>query len=66
MRRLQFDNEVGPLSLLGESPFFASWAVLSVGLWRRDNLLNIALIVFAVLTVAGLIGTFPTFFQAFG
>jgi hypothetical protein len=38
---------------------------LSVVLWKRDNLLKIALVVFGVLSVAGLLGTFPPAFQAF-
>jgi len=67
--RLQLNDDVGPLS--GKTTwaviaFAASWVVLSVVLWKRDKCLNIALGVFAVLTVAGLVGTFPTFFQAFG
>lgn len=66
--KLSYDDGVGPLSgktIWAAVAFFASWAILSVVLWRRDNLLNIGLIVFAVLLAAGLIGTFPTFFQAF-
>jgi hypothetical protein len=34
-------------------------------MWKRDKLLNYAVIAFAVLTLLGLLGTFPTFFQAF-
>lgn len=66
--KLAFSHDVGPLS--GKTTwaviaFVVSWAVLSAVLWKRDKLLNIALIAFAVLTVMGLIGTFPKFFQAF-
>lgn len=66
--KLQFDDDVGPLSgkvVWASIAFFVSWAILSVVMWRRDNLLNIALVAFAVLTFAGFVGTFPTFFQAF-
>ena len=66
--KLNFNHGVGPLS--GKTTwaviaYVVSWAVLSVVLWKRDKLLNIALVVFGILAVAGLIGTFPKFFQAF-
>jgi fluoride ion exporter CrcB/FEX len=66
--KLQFNDDVGPLS--GKTTwaviaFAVSWVVLSVVLWKRDRLFNIALVAFGVLTAAGLIGTFPKFFQAF-
>ena len=66
--KLQFDDGVGPLSgkvAWAVVAFVVSWVVLSVVLWKRDKLINIALVIFGILTVAGLIGTFPTFFQAF-
>jgi hypothetical protein len=65
---LEFDEEVGPLSgktIIAGAAFFVAWAVLHV-LWRRSNPpVRTVLIVTGVLLVLGLIGTFPTFFQAF-
>ncbi len=66
--KLKFDDGVGPLSgkvAWAVIAFVLSWAILSVVLWKRDKLINIALVIFGVLTLAGLIGTFPTFFQKF-
>jgi hypothetical protein len=65
---LEFDEGVGPLSgktIIAGAAFFVAWAILHV-LWRRSNPpLRTVLIVTGVLLVLGLIGTFPTFFQAF-
>jgi hypothetical protein len=65
---LEFDKDVGPLSgktIIAAAAYFASWAVLH-GLWRRQNpVLRLILIVTAVLIALGVLGTFPTFFQAF-
>jgi len=65
---LEFDEDVGPLSgktIIAVIAYLASWAVLH-GLWRRQNpALRPILIVTAVLVVLGILGTFPTFFQAF-
>ena len=65
---LEFDEDVGPLSgktIVAVIAYFASWAILH-GLWRRHNpALRPILIATAVLIVLGILGTFPTFFQAF-
>jgi hypothetical protein len=65
---LEFDEGVGPLSgktIIAVIAYFASWAILH-GLWRRQNsALRPILIATAVLIVLGILGTFPTFFQAF-
>ena len=65
---LEFDEDVGPLSgktIIAVIAYFASWAVLH-GLWRRRNpALRPILIATAVLIALGVVGTFPTFFQAF-
>jgi hypothetical protein len=65
---LQWNDRVGPLSgktLITVIVFAIAWALLTV-LWRRANppLRSITLIS-AGLIVLGLVGTFPTFFQAF-
>jgi hypothetical protein len=65
---LEFDEDVGPLSgktIIAVIAYVASWAVLH-GLWRRRNpALRPILIATAVLIALGVLGTFPTFFQAF-
>jgi hypothetical protein len=65
---LEFDKDVGPLSgktVIAVIAYLASWAVLH-GLWRRQNpTLRPILIGTAVLVALGVVGTFPTFFQAF-
>jgi hypothetical protein len=65
---LEFDEDVGPLSgktIIAVIAYLASWAVLH-GLWRRQRPpLRPFLIATAVLIVLGILGTFPTFFQAF-
>jgi hypothetical protein len=65
---LEFDEDVGPLSgktIIAVVAYVASWAVLH-GLWRRQNPpLRPILIATAVLITLGVLGTFPTFFQAF-
>jgi hypothetical protein len=65
---LEFDEDVGPLSgktIIAVVAYVASWAVLH-GLWRRQNPpLRPILIATAVLIALGVLGTFPTFFQAF-
>lgn len=65
---LEFDEGVGPLSgktIIAVIAYFASWAILQ-GLWRRQNpALRPIVIATAVLIVLGVLGTFPTFFQAF-
>jgi hypothetical protein len=65
---LEFDKDVGPLSgktVIAVIAYFVSWAVLH-GLWRRQNpVLRPILIATVVLIAIGVLGTFPTFFQAF-
>ncbi len=65
---LQFDDDIGPLSgktIIAVIAYFASWAVLH-GFWRRNNpALRPILIAAGVLIALGILGTFPTFFQAF-
>jgi hypothetical protein len=65
---LQWNDRVGPLSgktLITVIVFALAWATLTA-LWRRSNPpLRSMTIASAVLIVLGLVGTFPTFFQAF-
>jgi hypothetical protein len=65
---LKWSEDVGPLSgktILSVVAFFSSWALLHL-LWRHeDRPLRPILITAAVLVVLGIVGTFPTFFEAF-
>jgi hypothetical protein len=65
---LEFNTDVGPLSgktILAVVAYFGSWAILHA-LWRRQNRdLRPILIIAAVLLALGILGTFPTFFEAF-
>jgi hypothetical protein len=65
---LQWSDRVGPLSgktLITVAVFALAWGILTA-LWRRANPpLRSITIASAVLIVLGLVGTFPTFFQAF-
>jgi hypothetical protein len=65
---LEWNDRVGPLSgktLITVIVFALAWALLTV-LWRRSNpSLRSVTIASVVLIVLGLVGTFPTFFQAF-
>jgi hypothetical protein len=65
---LKWSDDVGPLSgktILSVIAFFASWAVLHL-LWRnQDRALRPILITAAILAALGIVGTFPTFFEAF-
>lgn len=66
--RLILDAGVGPLSgktVWATVIFVIAWVVLHV-MWReRDRMLRAATIAFVVLTLLGLLGTFPIFFQTF-
>jgi len=65
---LEFRDDVGPLSgktILAVIAYFASWAILHTVWRRRDRPLRPILIATAVLIALGILGTFPTFFQAF-
>jgi len=65
---LEWNDRVGSLSgktLITVIVFALAWALLTA-LWRRANPpLRSITIASAVLIVLGLVGTFPTFFQAF-
>jgi hypothetical protein len=65
---LRFSDDVGPLSgktIIATIAFFAAWAVLGY-LWRgRDVAWRPVLIATIVLLALGVLGTFPTFFEAF-
>ena len=65
---LAFDEDVGPLSgktIIAVAAYLGSWAVL-YGVWRRQSPpLRPILIATIVLIALGILGTFPTFFQAF-
>lgn len=65
---LEFSTDVGPLSgktILAVVAYFGSWGILHL-VWRRENPpLRPILITTAVLIGLGILGTFPTFFQAF-
>jgi hypothetical protein len=65
---LEFDADVGPLSgktILAVIAYVVSWAALHA-VWRRQTpVLRPVLIATAVLVALGVLGTFPTFFQAF-
>jgi hypothetical protein len=66
--RLVLNAAVGPLSgktVWATVVFVIAWVVLHV-MWReRDRMLRSATTAFVVLTLLGLLGTFPIFFQAF-
>jgi hypothetical protein len=65
---LEWNDRVGSLSgktVITVIVFALAWALLTA-LWRRANPpLRSITIASAVLIVLGLVGTFPTFFQAF-
>ncbi len=65
---LEFDKDVGPLSgktIIATIAYLASWATLHA-VWRRQSpALRPILIATVVLIALGILGTFPTFFQAF-
>ncbi|MGH3126501.1 MAG: hypothetical protein ACRDPX_01140 [Gaiellaceae bacterium] len=65
---LRFNDDVGPLSgktILAAIAYFGSLLVLGV-IWRsRQIRLTPVLWTAGVLLVLGLVGTFPTFFEAF-
>lgn len=66
--RLILNAGVGPLSgktIWATVIFVIAWAVLYAQMRHRDGLLRSATIAFVVLTLLGLLGTFPIFFQAF-
>ena len=66
--RLVLNAGVGPLSgktVWATVIFVVAWIVLYFMLRERDRILRSATIAFVILTVLGVLGTFPLFFQAF-
>ena len=66
--RLIMNGGVGPLSgktIWATVIFAIAWAVLAARLRDRDGLLRSSTLIFVVLTLLGVLGTFPIFFQAF-
>src|SRR5918994_4620868 len=64
---LQYNDRVGPLSgkvVWATAAFVVSWVVLGVWLRARDLGWSSMLVVTGVLIALGILGTFPTFFQA--
>jgi hypothetical protein len=64
--RMILNAGVGPLS--GKTVWatiVVAWAALHFAWRERDRMLRTATIAFVVLTLLGLLGTFPIFFQAF-
>lgn len=65
---LEFWTDVGPLSgktIFASAAFAISWIVLAPLMWTRNAPLTPVFLVTAALIIAGLIGTFPEFFQIF-
>jgi hypothetical protein len=66
---LNWNNAVGPLSgktIVTVLVWLAAWAVLHVVYRRKPYETRRALTIALVLIGLGVLGTFPTFFQAFG
>jgi hypothetical protein len=65
---LEFDADVGPLSgktIFAVIAYVVCWAALHAAWRRRNPVLRPLLIATVVLIALGVLGTFPTFFQAF-
>lgn len=65
---LEWNTRVGPLSgktLMAVIVWLVAWGALHLGMRNRSVKLPKAFTVAVVLIVVGVIGTFPTFFQAF-
>ncbi|MBI4259204.1 MAG: hypothetical protein HY658_01440 [Actinobacteria bacterium] len=65
---LAFTDPVGPLSgktTIAVAAWVVSWPILHLALRRRDPAPGKVYWATALLVVLGLIGTFPTFFEAF-
>lgn len=65
---LNWYDRVGPLSgktIVAVAVWLVAWAVLHMTLRRKAYETTHALIVSLILIALGVIGTFPTFFQAF-
>lgn len=66
--RLILNAGVGPLSgktVWATVIFVIAWVILGARMREKDGVLRSATIAFVVLTILGLLGTFPIFFQAF-
>jgi hypothetical protein len=65
---LAWSDDVGPLSgktILAVAVWLVAWAILHIVLRKRQRGVASALTIGLILVAAGLVGTFPTFFQAF-
>ena len=65
---LDFKSRVGPLSgktTLAVVAQVVAWALLAPVMWKRNVPANTVFLIAAILIAAGLIGTFPEFFQEF-
>ena len=65
---LQFNDRVGPLSgktIITAIAYFGALLVIGLLARRRQLALRPVLIATGILLLLGLLGTFPTFFQAF-
>lgn len=65
---LDIKSRVGPLSgktTYAVAVYLVAWVVLAPVLWRRIVSFSGAMAAAAVLIAAGLVGTFPEFFQLF-
>lgn len=65
---LDFNSDVGPLSgktIVAVVVWLASWAVLHLVYRNKPFETRRALVIALVLIALGVVGTFPTFFQAF-
>jgi hypothetical protein len=65
---LQFNDRVGPLSgktIIAAIAYFGALLVFALPFRGRQLALRPVLVAAVILLVLGLVGTFPTFFQAF-
>jgi hypothetical protein len=65
---LEFDADVGPLSgkaIFAVIAYAVSWSLLYAAWRRRSPVLRPVLLAAVALIALGVLGTFPTFFQAF-
>jgi DMSO reductase anchor subunit len=65
---LQWNDVVGPLSgktSMAVAVWLIAWAILHVALRVKAYETRRAMVISAVLIALGVLGTFPTFFQAF-
>jgi hypothetical protein len=68
-KALQWNDAVGPLSgktIIAVLVWLAAWAVLHIVYRRKAYETRRALTIALGLIALGVVGTFPTFFQAFG